>query len=51
MLNGVVAILMTMFLRFHLNLAFSNKTTIENLEMKGRPFVSPYDIGAKANWE
>ena len=19
--------------------------------MKGRPFVSPYDVGAKANWE
>lgn len=51
MLNGVVAILMTMFLKFHINLALSNKTTIENLEMKGRPFMSPYDIGASANWE
>ena len=51
MLNGVVGILMTMFLKFHINLALSNKTTIENLEMKGRPFVSAYDIGGKANWE
>lgn len=51
MFNGVIAILMTMFLRFHIGLALSNKTTIENLEMKGRPFVSAYDIGANANWE
>ena len=51
MLNGVIAILMTMFLRFHINLALTNKTTIENLEMKGRPFESSYDIGSKANWE
>ena len=51
MLNGIVAILMTMFLKFHMNLALSNKTTIENLEMKGRAFQSPYDIGAKNNWE
>jgi len=51
MLNGVIAILMTMFLRFHITLALSNKTTIENLEKKGQPFVSEYDIGPKANWE
>lgn len=51
MLNGIVGILMTMFLKFHINLALSNKTTIENLEMKGRPFQSQYDIGAKNNWE
>jgi len=38
MLNGIIAILMTMFLKFHLRLALSNKTTIENLEMKGKPY-------------
>lgn len=42
---------MTMFLRLHIRLALSNKTTIENLEMKGRPYMSLYDIGAKRNWE
>lgn len=51
MLNGVIAILMTMFLKFHINLALSNKTTIENLEKKGASFVSPFDIGASKNWE
>jgi hypothetical protein len=32
MLNGVVAVLITMFLKFHIKLALSSKTTIENLE-------------------
>lgn len=40
-----------MFLKFHLNLALSNKTTIENLDKKGEDYQSLYDIGAKANWE
>ena len=35
MMNTVIGILMTMFLKFHIKLALSNKTTIENLEMKG----------------
>jgi hypothetical protein len=51
MLNGIIAILMTMFLKFHIKLALSNKTTIENLEMKGNPYQSLYDISAKKNWE
>ena len=51
MLNGIIAILMTMFLKFHLRLAMSNKTTIENLEMKGNAYQSNYDIGADKNWE
>ena len=34
MLNGIIAILMTMFLKMHLELAMTNKTTIENLEKK-----------------
>jgi heme/copper-type cytochrome/quinol oxidase subunit 2 len=38
MLNGIIGILMTMFLKFHIKLAMSNKTTIENLEMKGLPY-------------
>ena len=50
-LNAIAGILMTMFLRLHIRLALSNKTTIENLEMKGRPYMSLYDIGAKRNWE
>lgn len=50
MLNGIVGILMTMFLKFHIKLALSNKTTIENLEMKGNPYQSLYDISADKNW-
>ena len=51
MLNGIIAILMTMFLKFHLRLALSNKTTIENLEMKGKTYQSAYDMSVKQNWE
>ena len=51
MLNGLISILMTMFLKFHLNLAMANKTTIENLEHRGKPYKSNYDISAKVNWE
>ena len=51
MLNGIIAVLMTMFLKFHIKLALSNKTTIENLEMKGNPYQSLYDISSKKNWE
>lgn len=50
-LNAIAGILMTMFLRLHIRLALSNKTTIENLEMKGRAYTSLYDIGSKRNWE
>lgn len=50
MLNGIIAILMTMFLKFHIKLALSNKTTIENLEMKGLPYQSLYDVGSDKNW-
>ena len=51
MLNGIIAILITMFLKFHIKLAMSNKTTIENLEMKGNSYQSNFDIGADKNWE
>ena len=32
MLNAVIAVLITMFLKFHIKLALQSKTTIENLE-------------------
>jgi hypothetical protein len=34
----LVATLMTFFLKFHLYLLNSNKTTIENLDKKGSPY-------------
>jgi hypothetical protein len=42
---------MTMFLRFHIFLATTNKTTIENLDKKGKPFRSPYDMGETLNFQ
>ena len=51
MLNGTIMILITMFLKFHIHLATTNKTTIENLDKKGEDYVSIYDIGAQSNWE
>lgn len=50
-MNLTIAVLMTMFLRFHVKLALSNKTTIENLEMKNKTYQSLYDIGPNRNWE
>lgn len=41
---------MTVFLKFHIHLTFNNKTTIENLEKKGKPYVSVYDIGGVNNF-
>lgn len=38
--NAIVAVLMTAFLRFHVKLAIENKTTIENLDKQGQPYVS-----------
>jgi len=37
-LNFIVVILMTAFLKFHIMLASDNKTTIENLDKLGKPF-------------
>lgn len=51
MLNGTIATLMTMFLKFHINLALTNKTTIENLDKKGAEYTSIYDIGNTNNWQ
>ena len=50
-LNGIIATLMTMFLKFHLEIALSNKTTIENLDKKGQKYKSIYDIGTLNNWQ
>jgi hypothetical protein len=49
LLNGLVGILMTFFLKFHIYLASTNKTTIENLDKKGKPYKSQYDIGPTRN--
>ena len=46
----MIALLMTFFLKFHIYLASTNKTTIENLDKKGRPYKSMYDIGPTHNW-
>jgi hypothetical protein len=48
-LNCLIGVLMTFFLRFHIYLATTNKTTIENLDKKGRDFKSVYDIGSINN--
>lgn len=50
-LNCMIFGLMTVFLKFHIELASDNKTTIENLDKKGQPFVSIYNIGATNNWQ
>jgi hypothetical protein len=42
-LDGGVAFLITMFMKFHIKLLKENKTTIENLEAKGKAFKSNYD--------
>lgn len=46
----MVSVLMTFFLKFHIYLVSTNKTTIENLDKKGKPYKSPYDIGSFHNW-
>ena len=39
-----------MFLKFHIQLALSSKTTIENLEKQNKPYRSDYDLGSVRNW-
>lgn len=48
--NFTIMCLMTAFLKFHLYLAGTNKTTIENLDKQGKAYESPYDIGSKENF-
>lgn len=50
-LTCIIAILMTMFLRFHIYLATTNKTTIENLDKKSKPYRSQYDMGEINNFQ
>lgn len=45
----MIAVLMTFFLKFHIYLGTTNKTTIENLDKKGREYKSVYDIGTINN--
>ena len=49
-MNGLIGVLMTFFIKFHIYLVRSNKTTIENLENKNVPYVSAYDVGDYHNW-
>ena len=49
MMNTLIMVLMTFFMKFHLFLVRSNKTTIENLDKKGKDFKSIYDIGNNQN--
>ena len=48
--NCLIGTLMTLFSKFHYWLVSSNKTTIENLEKKGKQYRSLYDIGSESNW-
>ena len=50
-LNFIIVCLITAFLKFHIMLASTNKTTIENLDKQGKPFSSEYDVGSNANWK
>ena len=50
MINCLIGTLMTFFLKFHIYLVTTNKTTIENLDKKGRPYKSVYDIGSMHDW-
>ena len=45
-IDTMICFLITAFLKFHIKLARENKTTIENLEKKGQPFKSNYDINS-----
>ena len=51
LLNLLTCCLITLFLKFHYRLAITNKTTIENLEAKGKAYKSIYDIGFTRNME
>lgn len=50
-LDFIVMVLMTAFLKFHLMLVSENKTTIENLDQQGKAFNSVYNVGFGPNWK
>lgn len=47
----LICTLMFFFFNFHRRILSENKTTIENLENKGKPYISRYDIEPKHNVE
>mmetsp|Transcript_30031 Transcript_30031/g.26605 ORF Transcript_30031/g.26605 Transcript_30031/m.26605 type:complete len:270 (+) Transcript_30031:358-1167(+) len=49
-ITGAASYFMTNFLKFHIDLIFNNKTTIEFLEKKGEEFESPYKLSPMENW-
>lgn len=49
-ITGAASYLMTNFLKFHIELIFSNKTTIEFLEKKEEVFESPFCLSPIENW-
>ena len=42
--TGMLSCLVTMFTRFHIRLLYENKTTIENLEKKGKTYTSQVSL-------
>eukprot|EP00349_Pseudokeronopsis_sp_Brazil_P005919 CAMPEP_0202964032 /NCGR_PEP_ID=MMETSP1396-20130829/8098_1 /ASSEMBLY_ACC=CAM_ASM_000872 /TAXON_ID= /ORGANISM="Pseudokeronopsis sp., Strain Brazil" /LENGTH=176 /DNA_ID=CAMNT_0049685797 /DNA_START=242 /DNA_END=772 /DNA_ORIENTATION=- len=55
----LAAVMMSMFLKFHIRLVSENKTTIENLEQTGRLHpqqnrqqeIKDYNVGITTNWQ
>ena len=45
----MIGVLMTFFFKFHVQLMISNKTTIENLDKKGKQYKSTFDVGMWRN--
>lgn len=48
-LNSIIVVVITIFLRFHWMLASHNKTTIENIEHCDLQYWSKYDMGKSDN--
>ena len=47
----VFSIIITMFLKFHLQLVFENSTTIESLDQEHKNENAKSNVGKRANWE
>ena len=48
-LNSIILVVITIFLKFHWMLATQNKTTIENIEHCDLAYWSKYDVGKDEN--
>ena len=48
-LNSIILVVITIFLKFHWMLATQNKTTIENIEHCDLAYWSKYDVGKQEN--